>query len=77
MQTIELTDEEALLFLKFRENQDTFSVLEESGVFNIRNGHAVLNFDANGTLGAVECTVKLYRRGVAVIPILVQLRPTE
>lgn len=73
--TIELTDQDAELFLKFREHQDSFAVLEKAGVFNIRNGHAVLNFDANGTLGDIECTVKLYRKGVRVIPILVQLHP--
>jgi hypothetical protein len=73
MVTIELTDEEALLFRKFREKQDTFMTLEEAGVFDIRNGKATLNFDANGTLCEVDCVLKLYKRGLAIVPVIVHM----
>lgn len=74
MISIDLTNEDAELFRKFRQYQDTFEVLEEAGVFNVRNGQVVLSFDAHGTLGDIECTLKLYRRGLRVIPVLVDIK---
>lgn len=73
MINIELTNEEAVLFRKFREHQDTFSVLDQAGVFDIRNGKAVLNFDSSGTLCDIECNLKLYKRGMVIVPLLVEL----
>lgn len=70
--TVELGKEDAALFLKFREYQTVFEILVKAGVFNIQNGNATLHFDPTGTLADVECHLKLYRRGVKVIPILVQ-----
>ena len=37
--------------------------LFERGVFNIRNGKAILNFDENGILSEIEGQIKLYKRG--------------
>lgn len=45
----------------------TLRVLDQAGVFNVRNGKAVLNFDADGTLTEVSCEMKLFKRG-RVIP---------
>lgn len=69
--TLNLSQEDAELFLKFRQHQDTFEILERSGVFALRNGHAVLNFDADGTLTDITGNMKLFRRGKTVIPILI------
>ena len=71
--TIDLTDEDAVLFRKFREHQDTYAVLLDAGVFSIKNGKAVLNFDAQGTLCDVECNIKLYKRGTVLVPLLVHV----
>ena len=62
MQILTLSDEEALLFLKFREYQTVFEVLDKAGVFKIANGKAILNFDANGTLCDIDCTIKTFKR---------------
>ena len=47
MQRIELTDEEAKLFLSFRR-------LEAYGVFAIRSGSATIHFDHEGNIREVE-----------------------
>lgn len=73
MQRIELTDKDAELFLKFREHQDVFAVLEQAGVFNVRNGKAMLNFNSQGHIMDIDCTIKTFKRGVEVIPILINL----
>ncbi len=45
----------------------TFSILTDAGVFDIRNGKATLNFDAQGTLCEVECSLKLYKIGAPLV----------
>ena len=37
--------------------------LFEMGVFNIRNGKAILNFDDMGLLAEIEVQIKLWKRG--------------
>ena len=37
--------------------------LFEMGVFNIRNGKAILNFDDLGLLAEIEGQIKLWKRG--------------
>lgn len=73
MASIDLTDEEAQAFMLFRKHQSLFELFDEVGVFNVRNGRAILNFDSNGTLVDIECQMKLYKRGIDVVPILIQL----
>lgn len=74
---IELTDKDALLFRKFREHQDTFTTMENAGIFDIRNGKAILNFDSIGSLNDIEANMKLYRKGLAIIPMVVKLHPID
>ena len=62
MTIIELTTEDALLFIKFREHQTVFDIIEKAGVFKVSNGKAVLYFDANGTLCDIDCTIKTFKR---------------
>jgi len=59
---IDITDTDALLFLEFQKNYETFTVLNTAGVFNVRNGKAVLNFDANGTLCDIDVNIKTFKR---------------
>jgi hypothetical protein len=68
---IELTNEEALMFRKFQEHYEDFALLYEAGVFNVKNGHAVLNFDSNGTLITIEFKILGYKKGLPVIRSLV------
>ena len=43
--------------------------LFEKGVFNIRNGKAILNFDELGLLAEIEGQIKLWKRGKETIEI--------
>lgn len=63
MITIELTEEEAMLFRAFREYQSQFTDIYDSGVFNVRSGKAVLHFNVDGVLDSVDIDVPLFRRG--------------
>jgi hypothetical protein len=54
--TIELTPDDAALFLVFRKYQDTFAAIVESGVFNIRQGGALFWFDEHGVLNTIRET---------------------
>jgi hypothetical protein len=49
------------------EEYELFTTLKDSGVFDIRNGVATLNFDSNGTLADIDCNFKLYKRGKPIV----------
>lgn len=51
---VELSPEDAAMFVEFRKRQDTFKTLIDQGVFDIRNGKAVLNFNADGVLTKIS-----------------------
>lgn len=57
-----VADEEAQKFLLFQQYYEPFTVLLDSGVFNIRNGSAILHFDNEGTLQAINRADVLYSR---------------
>ena len=40
------------------------------GVFNLRNGRAILHFDPNGSLAAIDTEVSKWRRDKPDIPIV-------
>jgi len=67
MINIELTEQDAQQFRDFQQHYDLFTVLNNSGVFDIRNGTALLNFDSTGTLSDIDCNFKLYKRGKSVL----------
>lgn len=64
---IELDNRDALAFREFMKYRDTFDTLQNAGVFNIRNGSALLAFDSTGTLNEVELSIKNYKKGKPVI----------
>ena len=64
---IELTESDAKLFLKFREFQSDFQVMVESGVFNVRNGVAILNYNAEGHLTQIDFNVIRYKKGMTIL----------
>ena len=51
---IELTNEDAVKYREFMKNYDTFNLMLEKGVFNVRNGSVALHFDKNGTLKIIQ-----------------------
>lgn len=62
MQTISLTDEEAISFKRWRQYQDTFGILSNAGVFNLSNGSAELHFDSEGKIAAINIHQVAFRR---------------
>ena len=64
MINIQVTEEEAKQFVVFQQNYDTYMVLSNSGVFDVRNGVATVNF---GTITDIDCNFKLFKRGKPIV----------
>lgn len=62
--TIFLTPPEALLFKDFQAYHQTFTLMCQQGVFNIKNGSATIHFDNNGCVQKIERHDSLYDRRV-------------
>lgn len=58
--TIFLSEQDAQLFKEFQRNHYNFTLLMDKGVFNIKNGSAVLNFDSNGVISTIQRADVLY-----------------
>lgn len=65
--SVEMTEEDAKLFLKFREHQDDFLTLVNSGVFKVRNGVAILNFSPSGELTQIDFNFIRYKKGLTIV----------
>ena len=59
---IELNNQDAKLFKKFRQYQDDFKVILTAGAFEFKNGKAALFRDAQGTLRGVVIEQATYRK---------------
>lgn len=57
---VEMTEEDAILFVKFRKFQGTFNLLVSSGVADIKNGSMTLHFDGNGNVKNVQVIQNYY-----------------
>ena len=62
MTIIELTDDEANLFILFRKYQDQFAYLISEGFFETKGGHVIVHFNANSTIMYGEVSSKWQRR---------------
>ena len=60
--TLFVSEEEAKKFIEYQKNFLMFNLLLEKGVFNIKNGSAVLNFDNEGVLQNIQRADFLYSR---------------
>lgn len=58
--TIFLTPPEVAMFKDFQEYHATFTLLAQKGVFNIKNGKAIIHFDSNGYIQNIERQDSLY-----------------
>jgi hypothetical protein len=67
---VDLSEIEAKRFLEFQKYYDVFSVMCKAGVFEIKNGQAILNFDSEGTLNDIDFNIKAYKRGKRIIAII-------
>lgn len=62
---IELNPVECELFKQFQRYHDDFKTLVDSGLFNVRNGSVIVNFNHEGQLSTVEIHQHTYRRRVS------------
>lgn len=60
---VELTPEQAALFVLFQGNYDAFGFMVQQGVFDIRQGNATLNFDSEGRLKSIKKELFSYANG--------------
>lgn len=51
--TVELSKEDALLFIEFQKRYAFVAMMESLGVFDIRNGSVTINFDSRGAISTV------------------------
>ncbi len=51
--SVDLTNEEALLFIQFRKRQAFMELIESVGGFDIKNGVLKLNFNSHGGVSSV------------------------
>jgi len=54
MTSVELTDEQAQMFLTYQEHRAIFEALLSSGIQGLKNGQMILNFGPTGELMKVE-----------------------
>ena len=59
---IMLTNEEFLLFKRLEEVFPDLAVMLDQGVFNFRNGKAIIHRDDKGVLMGIDFDVKTWRR---------------
>ena len=57
-----LTDQDARLYEQFCKHYNTFKTLVDSGVFEVKDGQAVIIFDHDGVLKDINVTSKVYTR---------------
>lgn len=70
---IELTNDECVLFREYMEHRENFRLLKDNGVFNIRNGQAICNFDSIGNLTQIDINVLMYKKGFPQVVIFSKL----
>lgn len=61
--SVDLSPTDASLFREFRRVQSTLAIMSDAGVFSMRNGKAVLNFNGDGVLENIEMRTRAYTRG--------------
>ena len=60
---LELSPSDAALFIEFRKRQAVFQTLIEQGVFGVRNGKAILNFNNDSVLTKISYDYTGWERG--------------
>ncbi len=60
--TILIPEQKSKKWLLFNQNYETFSIMLDKGVFNVKNGNVVLHFDNNGMLQTIERADILYSK---------------
>lgn len=55
-----LTREQAALFVLFCKNYDKIGFLISKGIFDVKHGSVMINFDSNNNIGSVEVRQMMY-----------------
>ena len=58
--------QEIMLFKKFRECQEPFKIMLDSGLFSFKGGHAVVHYNLDGKIMKIETTQIPYTRNRAL-----------
>lgn len=56
-----LSQEEAEMFLSFREHQSEFMILKANGIFSTKNGSITCHFDDKGIVRKIETNFILFK----------------
>lgn len=59
---IELSEQDAIRFREFMKNYDAFNLLLERGVFDVKNGSVVMDFDKDSILQTIRFTGYMYSK---------------
>ncbi len=62
MTKIELTKEDAKLFIKFRQYQDEFQILVDAGFFQFKKGSAIIDRNKDGVLTGIDIKARTFTR---------------
>ncbi len=58
--TVFLTTPEAILFREYQQFHETFQLLCQRGVFDMKNGNVIIHFDSQGNIAKIERHDSLY-----------------
>lgn len=61
---IEIPEQEAELFKRFREYQDRFELMLSSDMFEMKRGSATINFDKDGNISSIKTEKYYYPKNV-------------
>lgn len=59
---ITLNQVDTALWLEYQKYQSNIKAILDSGVFNIRNGKAILHLDSNGIIKDIEADYHIYKK---------------
>lgn len=59
---IEITNEDAKLFILFRKHQDEFKILIDAGFFQFKKGCAIIDRNDNGVITGVDIKARTFTR---------------
>lgn len=52
--TLQLSEQDALVFVKFQRHHALVMLLDSIGAFDLKSGSVTINFDATGRIGSVD-----------------------
>lgn len=75
MTLIELSEQDAKLFVLFQQHYEEFALLVDNRVFDVKNGSAELHFNRGGQIVSIDLHAKVFRRATLVDSPVVIVKP--